>query len=129
MYSVKKQKRTGLLALCALLVFGASVPSDALAAAAAGGGLPYEAWLEQIRNSFTGPIAFSFALIGIVVAGALLIFGGEMNAFARTLVMIVLVMAFLVGANSIMSGLFGTGAEITAHVSSYYHSPANLLSA
>jgi hypothetical protein len=36
----------------------------------------------------------------------ILIFGGELNAFFRTLIFIVLVMALLVGANNVMTNLF-----------------------
>jgi hypothetical protein len=53
------------------------------------------------------------AIIGIVVAGGVLIFGGELNAFFRSLIFIVLVMALTVGAQNMMSGLFGAGAEIS----------------
>ncbi len=80
---------------------------DAQAAmGAGGGGLPYESWLLVLRNSVTGPVAFSFGLIGIVVAGGVLIFGGELNAFFRTMMFIVLVMALLVAANNLMATLF-----------------------
>jgi type IV secretion system protein VirB2 len=48
-----------------------------------------------------------------VVAGGILIFGGELNAFFRTMIFIVLVMALLVGANNIMTNLF-QGAVIPA---------------
>jgi len=41
-----------------------------------------------------------------------LVFGGDLNGFFRTLIFIVLVMAFLVGAQNMMSNFFGTGAEI-----------------
>jgi hypothetical protein len=47
-----------------------------------------------------------------VVAGGILIFGGELNGFFRTLIFIVLVMALLVGAQNMMSTFFGRGAEI-----------------
>ena len=97
-----------LLVLGFMLAFA----SQAHASAAAGGGLPYEAWLTKLQASLTGPVAFSVSLIGIVGAGGVLIFGGELNAFLRTLVFIVLVMALLVGANSMMSGLFGSGAVV-----------------
>jgi type IV secretion system protein TrbC len=79
-----------------------------------GGGLPYESWLEKFRNSITGPTAFTFGILGIVTAGAILIFGGELNGFMRTFVFIILVMALIVSAQNIMSGLFGRGAELTA---------------
>ncbi|MBO4793161.1 MAG: TrbC/VirB2 family protein [Deltaproteobacteria bacterium] len=86
--------------------------TNALASAGAGGDLPYESWLESLRKSFTGPIAFSFGLIGIVVCGGILIFGGDLNGFTRSLLLIVLVMALLVAASNIMSGLFGHAAVI-----------------
>ena len=95
-----------------VLVFTLAFTSYAHASASAGGGLPYEAWLTKLQQSMTGPVAFSVSLIGIVGAGGVLIFGGELNAFLRTLVFIVLVMALLVGANTMMSGIFGTGAVV-----------------
>ena len=78
----------------------------AQAAVGAGGALPYETWLVSLRNSVTGPVAFTLSIVGIVVAGGILIFGGELNAFFRTLIFIVLVMALLVGANNVMTNLF-----------------------
>ena len=68
--------------------------------------------LNNLRASATGPVAFAFGIIGIVVAGGILIFGGDLNGFFRTMLVIVLVMALLVTANNIMSDLFGTSAEI-----------------
>ena len=79
---------------------------QAQATVGAGGALPYETWLVSLRNSVTGPVAFTLSIIGIVVAGGILIFGGELNAFFRTLIFIVLVMALLVGANNVMTNLF-----------------------
>ena len=73
--------------------------------------------LNDLRASATGPVAFAFGIIGIVVAGGILIFGGDLNGFFRTMLVIVLVMALLVTANTIMSDLFGTSAEIAAGVS------------
>lgn len=95
--------------LCASLM-----PEIAHASEGTGGGLPYEGWLTNLRNSVTGPVAFALGLIGIVVAGGVLIFGGELNAFFRTLIFLVLVMALLVAAQNIMSNFFGRGAEIAA---------------
>jgi type IV secretion system protein VirB2 len=95
-----------------LLFFIIIFPNDALASAGTGGGLPYESWFESLRDSVTGPVAFTISIIGIVVAGATLIFGGDMNGFFRMLILIVLVMALLVGAQNFMSGFFGKGAII-----------------
>src|SRR5690349_811081 len=102
------------IAIVAILTFMLLIPQQALAAVGTGGSLPYEGWLGDLRNSVTGPVAFTLSLVGIVVAGGVLIFGGELNAFFRTLIFIVLVMALLVGAQNMMSGFFGRGAEIAA---------------
>lgn len=91
------------------------VDQQAHAAVGAGGSLPYESWLVNLRNSVTGPVAFTLSIVGIVVAGGILIFGGELNAFFRTLIFIVLVMALLVGANNVMSNLF-QGAVIPGDI-------------
>lgn len=102
--------------LCAaiILLLFLSLPHQAHAAAGTGGSLPYESWLENLRNSVTGPVAFALSIIGIVIAGGVLIFGGDLNGFFRTLIFIVLVMALLVGAQNVMSTFFGRGAEIAA---------------
>ena len=101
-----------LIALLFALLFSTD---NAQAAVGAGGALPYETWLVNLRNSVTGPVAFTLSIIGIVVAGGLLIFGGELNAFFRPLIFIVLVMALLVGANNIMTNLF-QGAVIPGEI-------------
>ena len=88
------------------------VGSDAYAGTSSGGSLPYESWLTSLRDSVTGPVAFSLSIIGIVIAGGVLIFGGDLNGFFRTLIFIVLVMAFLVGAQNMMTGFFGNAAVI-----------------
>jgi type IV secretory pathway VirB2 component (pilin) len=84
----------------------------AMASTAGGGGLPYEDWLSKLRDSVTGPVAFSLSIIGIVIAGGVLIFGGDLNGFFRTLVFLVLVMALVIGSQNIMSNFFGEGAVI-----------------
>ena len=101
----------GLFLLFALLLLS---PVLTFASEGTGGGLPYETWLTNLRNSVTGPVAFALAMIGIVVAGGVLIFGGDLNGFFRTLIFIVLVMALLIGAQNILGTFFGRGAEIAA---------------
>lgn len=96
----------------ALLLFMLLSP-DAAHAAGTNGGLPYESWLQNLRDSVTGPVAFALALIGVVIAGGVLIFGGELNAFARTIIFLVLVMALIIGANNLIGTFFGGGAAIT----------------
>src|SRR5881392_1559616 len=81
---------------CALLLTVLLLgPQHAFGSEGTGGSLPYESWLTNLRNSVTGPVAFALSIIGIVVAGGVLIFGGDLNGFFRTLIFLVLVMALL----------------------------------
>jgi type IV secretory pathway VirB2 component (pilin) len=97
-----------------LLAWLLLAPQHAFASEGTGGSLPYESWLVNLRNSVTGPVAFALSIIGIVVAGGVLIFGGDLNGFFRTMIFLVLVMALLVGAQNVMGTFFGRGAEIAA---------------
>ncbi|MDU4377001.1 MAG: TrbC/VirB2 family protein [Bilophila wadsworthia] len=108
--------KKGLLLLIVAFVLVSIMAPDALATAGSGGGLPYEPWLETVKDSITGPWAFFISIIGIVAGGSVLMMGGDTNGFFRTIGFIVLVMSFTVGANNIMSGLFGKGALIVAGV-------------
>lgn len=101
----------GLLGFLAFMIL---TPQHVFAAVGQGGVLPYESWLTALRDSVTGPVAFTLSLIGIVIAGGVLIFGGDLNGFFRTLIFLVLVMALLVGAQNVMTNFFGRGAEIAA---------------
>ncbi len=101
------------------------IPDQALASDSGSGGLPYEPWLDKLRGSVTGPVAFALSIIGIVIAGGTLIFGGDLNGFFRTLIFLTLVMALLVGAQNVMSTYFGRGAEI-ASVSDAVAKPSSL---
>jgi len=90
----------------------AGIILESPALASSGGSLPWEGPLEQIQESITGPVAGYIALAAVAIAGGMLIFGGELNDFARRLVYIVLVAGILLGATTIV-GLFGaTGASI-----------------
>lgn len=93
-----------------LLAFAVLTVEPALASS--GGGLPWEGPLQQIQQSITGPVAGFIALAAVAVAGGMLIFGGELNDFARRLMYVVLVAGILLGATQIV-GLFGaSGASI-----------------
>ena len=96
----------------ALMALWMLLPEYAAASEGVGGTLPYESWLVNLRNSVTGPVAFTFSIVGIVVAGSILVMGNDLSGFFRTLVFLVLVMSLLVGAQNMMSNFFGRGAEI-----------------
>ncbi|USJ28469.1 TrbC/VirB2 family protein [Ensifer adhaerens] len=104
-------RRNAAIAI-ALLAAPIVLASVAPALASSGGSLPWEGPLQQIQESITGPVAGAIALAAVAIAGGMLIFGGELNDFARRLVYIVLVAGILLGATNII-GLFGaTGASI-----------------
>jgi len=108
------QRTMFYLGLALILAFLLLAPQHAFASEGTGGSLPYESWLAKLRTSVTGPVAFALSIIGIVIAGGVLIFGGDLNGFFRTLIFIVLVMALLVGAQNMMSNFFARGAQIAA---------------
>lgn len=104
------QRKRSLLTLAVMALSVAAATSPAFASS--GGSLPWEGPLEQIQESITGPVAGYIALAAVAIAGGMLIFGGELNDFARRLMYVVLVAGILLGATTIV-GLFGaTGASI-----------------
>lgn len=81
--------------------------------------LPWEDGLTSIKESLTGPVATALAIVGMVGAGAMLIFGGEISGFLKSLCYMVLVVAFLISGSSLLEVFTGgkkpatTGAVIT----------------
>ena len=102
-------ERIGALAI-STLALGLLVAEPALAAG--GGGLPWEGPLQQIQQSITGPVAGFIALAAVAIAGGMLIFGGELNDFARRLIYVVLVAGILLGATQIVALFGASGASI-----------------
>ncbi|MCA1494469.1 TrbC/VirB2 family protein [Ensifer sp. NBAIM29] len=96
----------------ALLGAPVILASVAPALASSGGSLPWEGPLEQIQESITGPVAGYIALAAVAIAGGMLIFGGELNDFARRLMYVVLVAGILLGATTIVDLFGATGASI-----------------
>ncbi len=89
--------------------------SEPVLASSGGGGLPWESPLQQIQQSITGPVAGFIALAAVAIAGAMLIFGGELNDFARRLCYVALVGGVLLGATQIVALFGATGASIGEH--------------
>lgn len=101
--------------LAARIVLGAAlglILAHPALASSGGGGLPWESPLQQIQQSITGPVAGAIALAAVAIAGGMLIFGGELNDFARRLMYIVLVAGILLGATQIVALFGATGASI-----------------
>lgn len=90
-----------------------SLTEPTFAASSAGGGLPFDGWLTKVSNSITGPFAFTVSIVGIVAVGSMLIFGGDMSGFMKTMIFIVLVLSFVITAKNTLSSITGQGAEIS----------------
>ncbi|MCW0001857.1 conjugal transfer pilin TrbC [Pararhizobium sp. YC-54] len=102
-----------LLTGATLVAVSVGLAESALASSG-GGSLPWESPLEQIQQSITGPVAGFIALAAVAIAGAMLIFGGELNDFARRLCYVALVGGVLLGATQIVALFGATGASIGA---------------
>ena len=104
--------KTNILLTCAALVAVSIGLAEPALASSGGGGLPWESPLQQIQQSITGPVAGFIALAAVAIAGAMLIFGGELNDFARRLCYVALVGGVLLGATQIVALFGATGASI-----------------
>lgn len=101
-----------LLTLAGVLGLLALFPEQALATTTGGTGLPWEAPLQTLADSLSGPVALSISLLGIIVAGAVLIWGGEITHWVRSLVFLVMVISILAFAGPLLSSLFGVSTVI-----------------
>lgn len=104
------QHKRSALTFAAITV--ATIAAASPAFASSGGSLPWEGPLEQIQESITGPVAGYIALAAVAIAGGMLIFGGELNDFARRLIYVVLVAGILLGATQIVALFGASGASI-----------------
>jgi type IV secretory pathway VirB2 component (pilin) len=95
-----------------LLVALLLLPARSWASGTGATGLPWENPLRLVANSLTGPVALSIAIIALMAAGGILVFGGELNEFARRSCIAVLAIAFLVAGSAFMSTLFGVSGAL-----------------
>ena len=102
--------------LLAIIFPGVAIAAESIGE---GGGLPYETGLQNLADSMTGPVPFVISLLGIVGCGAMLIFGGEISGFMRTMVFIVLVVAVIVQAGSIVNLLKTAGTKPPGNRNAY----------
>nr|CDP79676.1 conjugal transfer protein TrbC [Bartonella schoenbuchensis] len=81
-----------------------------------GASLPWEGPLQKIMKSLSGPVAFVVSLLGIVVGGIVLIFGGEISEFVKKIIYLVLVISLIVFARSLLTGTLFSGAVVPENV-------------
>lgn len=82
----------------------------ASAVTAGGGAMPWDAGLTALTNNISGPFAGFVALMAVVISGAVLIFGGELQAFGRTMFFVMLVAGLILGAAQIITLVGGAAA-------------------
>ena len=63
--------------------------------------------LEKLMHIFAGPVAYTCALLGMIVAGISLIFGGELSDFARRLFTLTVVISGTLFVVPLMQTFFG----------------------
>ena len=88
-----------------------SAPSFA-ANSGGGGRMPWNSFLTNLKDDLTGPTAGIVALIAFFALGYQLAWGGEMGDFARRLIILGMVVAFLVAGASGLSAMGITGALV-----------------
>jgi len=97
------------MAFVSLAIFGTA--AYAMPAAGAGA-LPWDAPLATLVTSITGPFAFAAATVGMVIAGAILVFGNDLNRFGQSIMYLILVIGLIILGVNGMAALFATGAVI-----------------
>ena len=106
------------LSLAALMLPGLAF------ATSAGTAMPWDSPLQTISQSISGPVAYVIVVLGIVVGGGTLIFGGDLNGFARSVLLVVAFGAFVLGATSIITSLFPNATSATVAARTAVHAPA-----
>ncbi len=95
-------------------VISLSLLFPALSYASSSSGMPWEDPLSKIVDSVTGPIAFGISVLGVVVAGLTLVFGGQLDGFIQKIATLSLVIALIVLSVNVMSALFGVSSTLVA---------------
>lgn len=69
--------------------------------------MPWDTGISNIQKSLTGPFATGLALIGLIGAGAMLVFGGEISGFLKQLIYLVLAISLILCGNSFIKNVMG----------------------
>lgn len=94
------------------IVFLMILAANPAAAATGNSGLPWEAPLQTIQNSLTGPVATAIAVVALFAAGAALVFGDEMSNFVKRVLVGVMALSLLIAGSHFLTALNITGFAI-----------------
>lgn len=101
------------LPMVCFILFTFIILSDAALAAEAS--LPFVPTMEKLSEALTGRVATAIATIGICVSGGMLIFGGQLDGFFRTMCMVVAAGSVMILAGKIVTFISQTGGGTGAH--------------
>ena len=97
------------------IVIGLSVSAAASGACASTtSGLAIDTFLHSAMTSFAGPVAYAAVLVGIVVAGARLMSGGDLYGFLRTLIMLTVIAGLTLGGQTVICMMSANAATVGA---------------
>lgn len=109
MFHKQDPMKLSIIALAVVLFAVASFPS--FASSTGSSPLPMNQPLQQLRDFFTGTFAWTVSIISLVVSGSMLAFGSDFNGYARTFLLLAVVISAIVFANNLLSTWFA-GAVI-----------------
>ena len=99
----------------AAVILGCSIAAAAPSAwASTTSGLAVDTFLHNALMSFVGPVAYAAVLVGIVVAGARLMSGGDLYGFLRTLVMLAVIAGLTLSGQTVINMMSANAAVIGA---------------
>ncbi|MGS5901580.1 TrbC/VirB2 family protein [Escherichia coli] len=86
-----------------------STLSDQVAGSEGGGlqSLPFTSVAGSLMDFMTGPALFAMAVFGVVAAGAVFVFGGELSGFVRSICMMAVGVGVILMASNLVNGMFG----------------------
>ena len=81
-----------------------------------GTGVQWEQPMQMLVRSLSGPIAYGFLVIGLVVLGFKLVMGGDFGDIARGVMNFVIAGSFIAFATGIIGGVMFSGALVPVDV-------------
>jgi type IV secretion system protein VirB2 len=75
-------------------------------------GMPWETPLSKVRDSLTGPVAYSVVIISIVVAGILSFINRQTEGIFHTIIGIIIVAAVIFGAVTLVNMAFPSASGL-----------------
>jgi len=95
-----------------LVVTGMAFWASEANASSSGGGLPWDQPLTTLANDLTGPVALSISVIAFAVTGFMMIWGGEMTDFMKTMVRIIFAISVVTGGTGLYTKFFGGSGAV-----------------